>query len=122
MYPAIDLGVHPGTFKNSATDAWGYVQQVQAVASSVGIGWTFLNNTTNNNGKGTSTKSGNSSSSSSSTASKGKGKQKATHQDVNESSNITNQLAQAGKTATSSMAKAGPAWQKYGYAAAGAAA
>lgn len=115
-----DLGVHPGTFKNSATDAWGYVQQAQAVASSVGIGWAFLSNTNN---KSASTKSSTTSSSSSSTtASKGKGKQKATNQDDNSTSDITDQLAKAGKTATSNMAKAGPAWQKYGYAAAGAAA
>lgn len=122
-----DLGVHPGTFKNSATDAWGYVQQAQAVASSVGVGWAFLNSNKATGpaakvGSGTSTRSNssNGSNSAASSSAKAKGKQKAANQD--EASNLTETLAQAGKAATSNVANAGTAWQKYGYAAAGAAA
>lgn len=116
------LGVHPGTFKNSATDAWGYVQQAQAVASSVGVGWAFLNsgkaNTASVGSSASSTRS--TASTTSSASSKAKGKQKAANQD--DTSDLTDQLAKAGKAATSNMANAGTAWQKYGYAAAGAAA
>ena len=92
------LGVHPGVFKHGATEAWGYVQQAQAVASSVGIGWTALQGI---NGKSAATPPTNA-----------KGKQR--QQDA-----LTQTLTSAGQAAQKS-ANASSQWGKIGFAAAGA--
>ena len=123
------LGVHPGTFKNTATEAWSYLQQAQAVASSVGAGWAFLNkgkeeasslpNTSPKSAGKEKTPSRKSSSASLKSAASSKGKQKAENQD--ESTALTQKLSNAGKAAQTSAASTGSgSWLKYGYAAAGA--
>lgn len=95
------LGVHPGVFKNGASEAWSYVQQAQAVATSVGAGWAFLQGKDDGKNKAKA-------------ASTNKGKQRATDDD----SSLTQSLKGAGKAAQASAAAS--SWGKYGYAAAGA--
>lgn len=115
------LGVHPGTFKTSATEAWGYVQQAQAVATSLGAGWAFLNGSKGNasvkpqddgikrqNHKPPGSSAGTGTGS-------GKGKQRAANQDE---TSLSESLRQAG-TAAQKSADATNGWTKYAYAAAG---
>lgn len=114
------LGVHPGTFRNSATEAWSYVQQAQTAASAVGAGWAYLNSAQSkastkplNNGKASTASKG--------TSSPGKGKQKAQNQDADDGMGLTRTLTEAGRAAAASgNAKKDGSWMSYGYAAAGA--
>lgn len=116
------LGVHPGTFKNTATEAWSYVQQAQAVASSVGAGWSYLNKGKEESPasmKESKTPKKQTSTASMKSAGSGKGKQKAENQD--EMTALTRTLSESGKSAqnAASSTETG-SWLKYGYAAAGA--
>ena len=119
------LGVHPGVFKNAAAEGWGYVQQAQAVASSVGAGWAFLQTQTASEGKGKGKAAGASDKSKNSATTSGKGKQRAADQNEGPESALTEGLRSAGKAAQSGAQAQGPAasgssWLRYGYAAAGA--
>ena len=120
------LGVHPGVFKNAAAEGWGYVQQAQAVASSVGAGWAFLQTqTAGSEGKGKGKAAAASDKSKNSATTSGKGKQRAADQNEGPESALTEGLRSAGKAAQSGAQAQGPAasgssWLRYGYAAAGA--
>lgn len=112
------LGVHPGTFKNTVTEAWSYVQQAQAVASAAGAGWAYLSTGKDSQaGKAPTKKASNASMKS--TTSSTKGKQKAENQDE-AAMDFTGTLNAAGAAAQKSADSATGSWAKYAYAAAGA--
>ena len=119
------LGIHPGVFKNAAAEGWGYVQQAQAVASSVGAGWAFLQTQTGgSDGKGKGKAAAASDKGKAPGAASGKGKQRAADQNEGPESALTEGLRSAGKAAQSGSqaqgSASGSSWLRYGYAAAGA--
>lgn len=121
------LGVHPWVFKNGATEAWGYVQQAQTVAASVGAGWAYFNTGSTSapsKGNGNSVKG---KAPAAAPSSSGKGKARAADQDSKAGrsdggggGDLTKTLSEAGKAASSAAAKSSGPWGKYAYAAAGA--